>query len=78
MKTLTAQQYFKLQSFYFAMYCYTVQGIAIDFKYWSNELDNLCIAWNIQNHVAVWAGNKEDNSFYLSTLLKQRLNVIVE
>jgi hypothetical protein len=76
-QTITRAQFQHLQGFYFAMYCHYVEGIKTNFGHWANLLDDRGISWNIQNHVAAWAEEKENNRFYLSTLLKNKLNVIV-
>jgi hypothetical protein len=77
MKTLTKEQHYHLQSFYFAMYCYYIEGIQTDFKYWADKLDALNISFNVQNNVAYWSTVKENNSYYLSALLKDKLNIII-
>ena len=78
MKTITRKQYQHLQSFYFAMYCHYIEGINTNFGHWANLLDDRGISWTIQNNVAQWAETKELNEYYLSTLLKNKLNVIIE
>lgn len=78
MQTITYKQYQHLQSFYFAIYCHHIENIKTNFGHWANLLDDRGIPWNIQNSVANWAIDKKNNAYYLSTLLKNKLNVIVK
>lgn len=76
--TITYDQYKHLQSFYFALSCYYIENIKTNFGHWANLLDDRKISWQIQNSVAAWAEVKENNDFYLSTLLKRHLNITIE
>lgn len=77
MQSITRNQYDYLNSFFNSLWCSYHHNSDFNGYHWAQILDGQLIPWNIQNVVSSLAKVRENNGYYLSTLLKQN-NIILE
>jgi hypothetical protein len=74
---LSQVQYQKLKDFFFCCWLKYHYQIKAEFSYWMVALDKLQVPWHVQNITAMLAETRENNGFYLKTLLS-RHNIGIE
>lgn len=71
MQTINKDQYDYLKGFFNSLWCSYHHKSEFNANHWANILDDAGIPWHVQNTVSALAHKRENNGFYLSTLLKQ-------
>ena len=74
---ITHSQYELLKSFFNSLWCSYHHNTSFNPVHWANLLDNANISWFIQNTVSALSHKRENNGFYLSTLLRKH-NILIE